>query len=62
MSTWHQDQNPRPLWHVSKWTVVTEGYGRPVSVARWSTAEEAREDALRTCGYVLAPGPGGSTR
>jgi hypothetical protein len=57
MSTWHQDRAPVPLWHATKWTVVTGGAGQHTCVARWDTAEEAHRDALNTGGYVLPPDP-----
>jgi hypothetical protein len=61
MSTWHQNQNPVPLWHVSKWTVVCDAYGKHMTVTRWNTADEAQADAGRTKGFVLAPAPDGAT-
>lgn len=56
MSTWHQDQNPRPLWHIAKWTVVEDRPGQHTCVSRWNTQAEAQTHADRVGGYALPPG------
>jgi hypothetical protein len=55
MSTWHQETNPTPLWHPTKWTVVEDGLNRLQSVSRWDSAQEAAAHAEKVKGYILQP-------
>jgi hypothetical protein len=55
MATWHQRQNPTPLWHTTKWTAVTERLNEMAVVSRWDTAKEANAHAELTDGYVIPP-------
>jgi hypothetical protein len=68
MATWHQQRNPVRLWHLSKWTLVTD----PPNECRTSWTESTRaaaEDRLKIWKsngagahtYILPPGPGGQT-
>lgn len=62
MSTWHQDSNPVPLWDKSRWTVVTDPPGKPMSVMRFESQEEAQryiarlEERGEFHSYILPPG------
>ena len=57
MGTWHQNQNPTPLWHATKWTVVSKGRGGFESLSRYDTLEQANQDpAIKGgYGYTLPP-------
>lgn len=56
MATWHQQRNPVPLWHTTKWTVVNDPPNGMTTVMRFDTHEEARAFAASEAGsYVLAP-------
>jgi len=58
MSTWHQDQNPVPLWHAELWTVVTDPPGKSISVERYRDPVDAQRAADRYGhSYVLPPHP-----
>ena len=49
-----------PLWHPTAFTVVEDGLGKPISVSRWATREEAEAhlEGLKKHGhpgYILDP-------
>lgn len=46
MSTWHQQQNPTPLWHETLWTLVFDPPNETLSIERFSdpiVAERSRQ-------------------
>jgi hypothetical protein len=53
MSTWHQQQNPMPLWHDTLWTRVDDAPGRLTSVERFHTSDDAYKAMEKLGGYVL---------
>lgn len=56
MATWHQQRNPNPLWHETKWTVVEDPPDGLLAVSRWDTSAQANEHASKVKhAYVLAP-------
>ena len=59
MSTWHQDRrNPAVLWHPTKFTVVTDAPGMPMTLGRFDTIDDAEKFAKQTKhSYILPPGP-----
>jgi hypothetical protein len=64
MTTWHQDRaatrDRAPLWHKTKWTIVSNPPGQCMTVTRCNT----REEALQAQGpgeYILPPGGSLST-
>jgi hypothetical protein len=56
MATWHQQQNPRVLYHPTKFTAVTDPPTLPTTVMRFDTYERAKKycDAVEFS-YVLPP-------
>lgn len=62
MSTWHQQQAVVvPLWHVSKFTAVSDAPGRHTSIMDFNGIEAAKEYAEATGDYILYPKSGGRT-
>lgn len=60
MTTWHQRQNPVPLWHETLWTVVFDAPNKMASVERFKDPVEAqrtsdRHNAAGQNSYVLPP-------
>lgn len=62
MATWHQNQNPVPLYHETDWTIVSDPPGDMRCLIRFSTKEAAEErlDTWKKNGsgqhcYILAP-------
>lgn len=56
MSTWHQQKNPTPLYHETKWTAVFDPPDRTLCISRFATAEEANAAvAGHAHSYVLPP-------
>ena len=46
MSTWHQQQNPTPLWHATLWTLVFDPPNQTLCIERFSdpiVAERSRQ-------------------
>lgn len=60
MATWHQLQNPVPLYHETLWTVVTDPPNDMCYLTRFGAQAEA--DAFlakaRPHSYILAPSCG----
>jgi hypothetical protein len=63
MATWHQKRNPVPLYHSTKWTIVTDPPADMCSLWLESTEEAAKERLkiwesngrdIRHC-YILPP-------
>jgi hypothetical protein len=62
VSTWHQAQGQiRPLWHVSKWTAVSDKPNSLQSIMTFETHAQAKAYAEKTGGYLLRPASGGRT-
>lgn len=55
MSTWHQQRNPAPLWHATKWTHVEDAPGRHTCVERFDNSVDAYDAMDKRGGYVLPP-------
>lgn len=62
MATWHQEQNPVPLWHKTKWTVVNDPPRMLTTVMRFDTPHtaEAYMDRMKSRShdkhmYLLRP-------
>lgn len=62
MATWHQRQNPVPLWHETKWTVVNDPPNETTTVMRFDHPHEAESymDRMKSRGndkhmYLLRP-------
>ena len=66
MATWHQmkyaKRNPTPLWHETKWTVLTDPPGNQRSCMLWDTFAQAEEFLARldakgeSYSMILPPG------
>lgn len=41
MATWHQNRARTPLWHETKWTIVSDPPNGCTTVSRVDTKEEA---------------------
>jgi hypothetical protein len=57
MTTWHQRQRPIKLVHATKWRVVTDPPGEPMSVMSFDD-KAAAEEFLPKAGphsYIVAP-------
>lgn len=60
MTTWHQQQHLRPLWHETLWTVVFDSIDSFCSVERFKDPVEAQRTADRHTAagqpaYVVPP-------
>ena len=56
MSTWHQQKNPTPLYHQTKWTAVFDPPDRTLCVSRFDTFDEAMAAIKgQAHSYVLPP-------
>lgn len=55
MATWHQRQNPHPLWHSTKWTAVSDKPNKLLSVMRFDTYEECKVYCDNTGDYMIPP-------
>ena len=58
MSTWHQRQNPTPLWHPTKWTAVSDPHEGTLTSTLFDTYEHAydyviKADEVHT--YLIPP-------
>ncbi len=62
MANWHQQRNPAPLYHKTKWTVVRDPPNKCCGLSVFSSEQEAEEylDKLTRLGkgrhvYILPP-------
>jgi hypothetical protein len=56
MSTWHQDQARKPLWHPTKWSVVDDPPNDLRTITLCDTQAQAEGWQRKHGGYILRPG------